>query len=97
MGWIGSAGSIGRIIFPMLAGVLSHNASFITSAIVCFLCAISVLLYRYKIQIRDYSILVITMISSLTMKVIKTVELVKHEPKESDLITVPLRTSGQGV
>jgi len=56
MGWIGSAGSIGRIIFPLLAGMVSHNSSFLTSMIVSFLCAIAVVLYRYKVQVQEYFI-----------------------------------------
>jgi hypothetical protein len=43
----------------MLAGVLSHNASFITSAVVSFICALAVLIYRYKVTIKEYSILAI--------------------------------------
>ena len=45
MGWIGAAGSIGRIIFPMLS-VAGNNPSFIISAIVAFISAISVLLFK---------------------------------------------------
>jgi hypothetical protein len=50
MGWIGAAGSMGRIIFPTLSGVLGHNVSFIVSAAVSFLCAITIALYQKKIN-----------------------------------------------
>jgi len=50
MGWIGSAGSIGRIVFPLLSGFLGNNPSFIVSAIFSFISAGAVLLYNWKIQ-----------------------------------------------
>jgi len=56
MGWIGSAGSIGRIIFPLIAGLLSHNSSFAVSSILSFVCAGFVLLYRYQITIHEFFI-----------------------------------------
>jgi len=54
MGLIGSAGSIGRIIFPLLAGILSHNSSFITAMILSFICSIGVIIYHYKITMQDH-------------------------------------------
>jgi len=50
MGWIGSAGSVGRIVFPLLGGFLGNNPSFLVSAITSFLSAISVLVYTWMIR-----------------------------------------------
>jgi len=50
MGWIGSAGSIGRIVFPFLSGFLGNDLSFIISAIVCFISAGGVFAYSYWVK-----------------------------------------------
>jgi len=50
MGWIGSAGSIGRIVFPFLSGFLGNDLSFIISAVVCFLSAAAVVVYSWWVK-----------------------------------------------
>jgi len=50
MGWIGSAGSVGRIVFPLLGGFLGNNPSFLVSAATSFLCAFAVLIYTWAIR-----------------------------------------------
>eukprot|EP01119_Soliformovum_irregulare_P009050 TRINITY_DN2216_c0_g1_i1.p1 TRINITY_DN2216_c0_g1~~TRINITY_DN2216_c0_g1_i1.p1 ORF type:complete len:461 (-),score=79.68 TRINITY_DN2216_c0_g1_i1:31-1413(-) len=51
MGWIGSAGSVGRIVFPILAGFGGINVSFIISVIVSLLSAGMVLAYNWRVQV----------------------------------------------
>jgi MFS family permease len=47
MGYMGSAGSIGRIIFPFIAGLISANISFACCGALMILASIAVLCYRY--------------------------------------------------
>jgi len=55
MGWIGSAGSVGRIIFPLLAGILGSNGSFVIAGALSFFCGASVLGYRrYVTYVKKY-------------------------------------------
>jgi len=49
MGWIGSAGSVGRIIFPLLA-ILGNDVSFAISAGSALLSAIAVVIYNWRVQ-----------------------------------------------
>jgi hypothetical protein len=50
MGWIGAAGSIGRIVFPSISGIAGHNTSFIISAVSAFLCSAILILYQWKFK-----------------------------------------------
>lgn len=50
MGWIGTAGSLGRIVFPAFSGYLGHNISFIISATSSLLCGLGVLAYKHRIN-----------------------------------------------
>ena len=50
MGWIGSAGSIGRIVFPIFAGVVPTNASFGVSAAISVMCALVIVWYERYVK-----------------------------------------------
>jgi hypothetical protein len=51
MAWIGAAGSLGRILFPLLSG-LSSNVSFLLSVIVCVLSIFLTVGYHYYIRLK---------------------------------------------
>jgi len=46
MGWIGSAGSVGRILFPLLTGAFGEDISFVVSAVLCLVCGVGVIAYE---------------------------------------------------
>jgi hypothetical protein len=50
MGWIGSAGSVGRIIFPLLGGFFGNNPSYLVSVITSFMSAVAVLVYYWGVK-----------------------------------------------
>jgi ceroid-lipofuscinosis MFS transporter 7 len=50
MGWIGSAGSVGRIVFPLLS-ILGNNISFMISSGTAILSAIAAVVYNWRVQV----------------------------------------------
>jgi len=48
MGWIGAAGSVGRIVFPIIAGLVSDGIDYVTGAIFSVIGAITIIIYALK-------------------------------------------------
>jgi hypothetical protein len=53
MGWMGTAGSLGRIALPALSGIVSTSAIFALSAVLA--AAAVALLWRYTVVVRQYN------------------------------------------
>eukprot|EP01113_Clastostelium_recurvatum_P050569 TRINITY_DN9606_c0_g1_i2.p1 TRINITY_DN9606_c0_g1~~TRINITY_DN9606_c0_g1_i2.p1 ORF type:complete len:608 (-),score=135.52 TRINITY_DN9606_c0_g1_i2:1-1824(-) len=53
MGWITSAGSLGRILFPLLAGSLPPQFAFIIGTFVCLVCITLIYMFdKWKVRIQ---------------------------------------------
>jgi len=50
MGWIGSAGSIGRVIMPIAAGLLPHDVNFILCSVISLASGLLVIIYDWSVQ-----------------------------------------------
>jgi len=48
MGWIGSAGSIGRVVFPVLAGLVTDGIDYVFGSIFSVIGAILIIIYALK-------------------------------------------------
>jgi len=59
MGWIGSAGSVGRIVFPLVAVLFPPNVAFVMAALTSLIGAAAVIVYQHyvkkQLQIVEYS------------------------------------------